>query len=118
LKEVVQENLQSRAAAAIEAEKIIDTRVVDFMQWVRTLDAVPTIRQLRENADAIRETELRLAQRRLARGEDPAKVLEQLARALTNKFTHAPSDALKRADDEGNDQLLAAARRLFGLDEA
>ena len=118
LKDVVQENMQSRAAAAIEAERIIDTRVVDFMQWVRTLDAVPTIRALRENADAIREAELRQAQRRLARGEDPAKVLEQFARTLTNKFTHAPSDALKRADHEGNEQLLAAARRLFGLDEA
>lgn len=117
LKEVVQENLQSRAAAAVEAEKIIDTRVVDFMQWVRTLDAVPTIRALRESADAMRDSELRQAQRRLARGEDPTKVLEQLARTLTNKFTHAPSDALKRADNEGNEQLLAAARRLFGLDE-
>lgn len=117
LKDVVQENMQSRVAAAREAEKIIDTRVVDFMQWVRSLDAVPTIRQLRDNANAIRDTELRRAQAKLAHGEEPDKVLEQLARALTNKFTHAPSDALKRADNEGNEQLLAAARRLFGLDD-
>lgn len=117
LKDVVQENLQSRVAAAREAEKIIDTRVVDFMQWVRTLDAVPTIRALRDTASAMRDAELRNARRRLARGEDPAKVIEQMARSLTNKFTHAPTDALKRADDDGNDALLAAARRLFGLDE-
>ncbi len=117
LKDVVQGNMQSRVAAAREAEKIIDTRVVDFMQWVKTLDAVPTIRALRDTATAIRDAELQTAQRRLARGEDPAKVTEQLARALTNKFTHAPTDALRRADDEGNDALLTAARRLFGLDE-
>ena len=117
LKDVVQESVQSRAEAAREAEKIIDTRVIDFMQWVRSLDAVPTIRVLRENAAALRDVELRRAQRRLARGEDPAKVLEQLARTLTNKFTHAPTHALRRADDEGNESLLQAARRLFRLDD-
>jgi glutamyl-tRNA reductase len=117
LKDIVQENVQSRVAAAREAEKIIDTRVVDFMHWVRTLDAVPTIRALRDSADAMREAEVRRARQRLARGEDPAKVVEQLARALTNKFTHAPSDALRRADHDGNDGIREAARRLFNLDD-
>lgn len=117
LKDVVQESVQSRTAAAHEAEKIIDTRVVDFMQWVRMLDAVPTIRALRDSATAMRDAELQRARQKLARGEDPAKVVEQLARALTNKFTHSPTDALKRADHDGNEELLAAARRLFNLDD-
>ncbi len=115
LKGVVQENMESREAAAREAEQIIDTKVVDFMHWVRTLDAEPTIRALRETAAAVREAELTRARQRLARGEDPQKVMEQLARALTNKFTHAPSVALKRADHDGNESLLEAARRLFNL---
>jgi glutamyl-tRNA reductase len=117
LKDVVQGNLQSRSEAAVEAERIIETRVVDFMQWVKSLDAVPTIRALRASADAMREAELRRAQQRLARGDDPQTVLEQLARTLTNKFTHAPSDALKRAEHDGNESLLEAARRLFDLND-
>ena len=117
LKDVVQENVQSRTAAAHEAEKIIDTRVVDFMHWVRSLDAVPTIRAFRDSATAMRDAELQRARQKLARGEDPTKVVEQLARALTNKFTHSPTDALKRADHEGNEELLAAARRLFDLED-
>ncbi|HYM47969.1 MAG TPA: glutamyl-tRNA reductase, partial [Burkholderiaceae bacterium] len=80
LKGVVQENLESREAAAREAEQIIDTKVVDFMHWVRALDAEPTIRALRESAVAVREAELARARQRLARGEDPQKVMEQLAR--------------------------------------
>ncbi len=117
LKDVVQVNLQSREAAAREAEQIIDVKVVDFMHWVRSLNAEPTIRALRETAAAVREAELARARQRLARGEDPQKVLEHLARALTNKFTHAPSVALKRADHDGNENLLEAARRLFNLSD-
>jgi glutamyl-tRNA reductase len=117
LKEVVQENKGAREAAALEAEKIIDTHVSDFMLWVKSLDAVPTIRALRESSDALRDAEVERARKRLALGEDPAKVIEQLARALTNKFTHAPTDALRKADHDGNAALLDAARRLFNLRE-
>jgi len=117
LQQVVQESLQSRQEAAKEAEKIIDLQVVNFMYWVKSLDSVPTIRALREGAEVLRETELQRAQQRLAQGEDPGKVLAHLARALTNKFTHAPTSALKRADHEGNADLLRAARRLFNLDD-
>lgn len=117
IKEVVQENMESRHEAAREAEKIIDTHVVDFMQWVKSLDAVPTIRALRESAEALREIEVERARQRLARGDDPAKVIEHLARTLTNKFTHTPSDVLRKADHDGNKALLEAARRLFDLNE-
>jgi glutamyl-tRNA reductase len=117
LKGVVQENLESRQAAAREAERIIDTRVSEFMRWVRSLDAVPTIRHLREEAERMRKLELERARARLSRGEDPQKVLEYLAHALTNKFTHAPSDALTRAGHEADRVLIEAARRLFDLDD-
>jgi len=115
LQEAIQENIQSRLEAAKEAEQIIDIQVVDFMHWVRSLDSVPAIRALRESTAAVCEAELKRAQRRLARGDDPQKVMQQLAHALTNKFTHAPSDALKKAGHDGDAQLLNAARRLFDL---
>jgi len=115
LQDAIQENMQSRMDAAREAEKIIDIQVVDFMHWVRSLDSVPTIRALRDTTAAVCETELQRAQRRLARGDDPQLVLAQLARAIANKFTHAPSDALKKAGHDGDAELLEAARRLFNL---
>jgi len=115
LQEVIQENMESRLEAAREAEKIIDIQVVDFMHWVRSLDAVPAIRALRDSASAVCEAELKRAQRRLERGEDPQKVMALLARAIANKFTHAPSDALKKAGHDGDAALLEAVRKLFDL---
>ena len=117
LKDVIEENMQSRREAAREAEKIIDLQVAGFMRWVHSLDAVPAIRALRESHDAICEAEVRRARARLARGEDPETIIRELARALTNKFTHAPSTALKQADQDGNANLVEAARRLFNLQD-
>ena len=117
LKDVVQENMHSRMQAAKEAEKIIDMRVTQFMQWVGSLDAVPTIRALRDNSDGIREAELKRAEAKLASGADPHEVLQQLAHALTNKLTHAPSAELSKASHEGDVTLLDAARRLFNLSD-
>ncbi len=117
LKDVVHENLQSRLQAAKEAEQIIDTHVAKFMRWVRSLDAVPSIRALRETADTVREAELERARRRLALGADPEQVMEQLARALTNKFMHTPTTALRSAH-HGDDKILReTVRRLFNLND-
>jgi len=117
LKDVIQENMKSRMAAAEEAEKIIELKVSEFMRWIKSLNAVPAIRALRESADSIRVSELKKAQRALESGEKPEAVLEQLARALTNKLTHDPSAALRQADHDGDARLLEAARRLFNLEE-
>ncbi|HIA77608.1 MAG TPA: hypothetical protein EYO05_05395, partial [Gammaproteobacteria bacterium] len=48
-------------------------------------------------------------------GEDPGQVLEAFARTLSRKFAHAPSQALKQADEDGNGTLIDAARKLFKL---
>jgi len=117
LREVVQENMESRIEAAREAEAIIDTQVLSFMDWLRSLEAVPTIRSLREHAAAVREAEVRRALRLLATGMDPDEVIARLARSLTNKITHAPTSALNKAALSGNDDLIEAARRLFDLGE-
>jgi glutamyl-tRNA reductase len=117
LKDVIEENIKSRMEAAQEAENIIDVQVVEFMFWLKSLEAVPTIRALRDRTAALREAELEKARRMLARGDAPEDVVTHLARSLTNKITHAPTAALGRAMHEGDEHILEAAHRLFNLDE-
>lgn len=115
LHKVVAKNQASRQVAAVEAEKIIDFQVVRFMRWMRSLDSVPTIRSLRDQVEILREAELADAKRRLANGEDPEQVLEHFSHNLSRKFSHAPSQALKQAGQEGNASLITSTRRLFKL---
>ncbi len=115
LHDVIQENLQSRREAAVQAEEIVDYQVARFMDWVRSLDAVRTIRACRGKLECARDQVLARARRELARGRDPNEVVEQLARVLTNKLLHEPSTRLRLAGSQGRSELLAAARELFDL---
>jgi len=115
LQSVVEQNRGLRQQAAEEAKNIIDLQVVRFMRWMRSLESEPTIRLFRSRVDQVREAELAKAKSRMAKGDDPGKVLEQLSRDLSNKFAHHPSQQLKQADIDGNSGLVSAAKKLFGL---
>ena len=93
---IVSANLDARRSAVEQAEAIIDTQVGQFMHWMQVRETVPLIRQLREQAEEARRHELDRALKALARGEDPAAVLESLSQGLTNKLLHAPTQALKK----------------------
>ena len=91
---IVQEGIGNRQQAAIEAESIINVRVENFMHWMETREAVPTIRALRDHGERLRRHEMEKALKSLAQGESPEQVLEHFSNALTNKLLHGPSHAL------------------------
>ena len=100
--------------AVVDAEAIIAERVDSFLLWLQTRESVPVIRSLRDNAERTRRHEMEHALKLLAKGDDPAAVLEQLSHRLTNKFLHAPTQALHQA--EGNrSEVQALISRLFHL---
>lgn len=110
---IVQEGVSMRESAVADAEKIIERRVTEFQGWLQMRDSVPVIQTLRGKAEEYRRTELVRAQKRLARGEDPAKVLEQFSQSLTNKFLHHPLQALNRAAGTEREELARALARLY-----
>src|SRR6185369_9911688 len=93
---IVAENLDARRSAVEQAEAIIDGQVGQFMHWMQVRETVPLIRQLRDQAEELRRQELDRALKALARGENPAAVLESLSQGLPNKLLHAPTQALKK----------------------
>ncbi|WP_250452366.1 glutamyl-tRNA reductase [Caballeronia sp. ATUFL_M2_KS44] len=103
---IVREGNASRQAAVAQAESIIETRVANFMQWLDARSIVPVIRHMHTQADALRRAEVERARKMLARGDDPAAVLEALSQSLTNKLIHGPTHALNRAGREERDQLI------------
>lgn len=115
LQEIIQENLRSRQEAAKQAEQIIDVQVGQFMGWLKSLEAVDTIRAFRESAEFLRDQTVERALQQLQNGKSPDDVVRELARLLTNKLIHAPCSQMRRASYEGRRSLLDAARELFNL---
>ncbi len=85
------------------------------MDWLNSLDAVSTIRALRDHAQSIQDEVLQTAREKLKSGADPDQVLQEVTRSLTNKLIHSPSTQLRSAGAEGRDDLLSAVHELFDL---
>jgi glutamyl-tRNA reductase len=113
LGKIIQQNSEKREAAVVEADRIIDIRTGEFMAWLSARSSVPVIQQLRGKADQYRIAELDRAKRMLAKGDDPAKVIELLAHGLTNKFLHHPMAALNRTHGQEREALHDALEKLF-----
>jgi len=116
LREIIDQNLRSRSSEARKADLLIDEGVRLYMEEVRSLAAVDTVKEYRSMAEQFRERELQRAQRALARGDDPRQILAQLSRAITNKLIHAPTAGLKQASVDGRHDLINSARKLLGLE--
>ena len=115
LKDIIQDNLRSRQAAARQAEEIIDAQVEHFMAWLRAQDSVASIRALRRQAETARDEAMDRARRQLAQGKDPVAVLDILAHTLTNKLLHAPCAGLREAAAEGDAAMLNLIKTLYRL---
>jgi glutamyl-tRNA reductase len=110
---IVQDGVEKRRAAVTDAEAIVEAQVDAFRELQTARAAAPVIVELRRRADQYREAELAKAKQRLAKGEDPAQVLESLARGLANKFLHHPSQALSRAPESERETLARAIETLY-----
>ncbi len=117
LDEVIQDGLESRREAAAQADEMIQVKVEDFMAWLRSQDAVGTIRHYRELAEQQSNHTLAKAKHMLKQGKNAEEVLDYLAYTLTKKLTHAPTAALNQAGRDGRHDLLEAARIILNIQE-
>jgi len=118
LQEIVDENLKNRLEESEKAERIVEEEVIRFAEWRNTLEVVPTIRSLKDRADAIihGEMEKSFSWIRELREEDRERV-EILVHGVVNKILHGPVTSLKEASqNDGTPVYVAAVRDLFHLD--
>ncbi|MDN3700050.1 glutamyl-tRNA reductase [Vibrio artabrorum] len=116
LQSIVDGNIEQRRVEAIQAEAIVSEESTAFMSWMRSLEAVDSIRDYRKSANEIREELLSKSLQSLAAGGDPEKVLLELSNKLTNKLIHAPTRALQSAAEQGEPAKLTVIRQSLGLE--
>jgi len=116
LQTVVNENMEGRRQAAREASELVKAEVERFEHVLRTREAAPLIRKLREEADRVRRHTLEQAQKMIAHGKSPEEALEFISNTLTNRLIHAPSQRLRDAAESGDGEIIDTIATIYHLD--
>jgi glutamyl-tRNA reductase len=107
-----------RESAVTQAESMITEAVDRFVASEREHRAEDTIRALHLDAKRIRDAEVERAKRRLEATEaNEEAVLEDLATALTGRLLAQPTDEVRAAARERDEDTIRAVRTLFDLDD-
>ena len=117
LGEIVKNGMKNRKAAAWEAEKIIEDRLIQFSAELDKAKSTPIVKKFRQRGELIRDRELEKALALLAEGKEPEIVIKSLSRAITNKFMDEPSRALNNDSKGEKLSLPEALERLYGLNK-
>jgi glutamyl-tRNA reductase len=118
LQQVAASHLASRGREAADAEAMVEREIERFHQRLRAVNAAPAIVALQQQAEAIRQGELRRQHARLSSlSPEQLEAVEALTRGMVNKFLHPPMQALKQAardDDQTRLEALCDAWSLPG----
>ncbi len=100
LKSIVDQNIKKRESELPVIEKIILEEMVEFYSWYNSLDVIPTIKNLRQFFESIKEDELNKIKNKIS-AEDYAKV-EDMAKRLIGRLLHNPTAKLRQLTENGN----------------
>ncbi len=115
LQTYLETSLEARAHEIPHVERILAEEEARFLDFLRSLDVIPLIAELRQTAEAIRQAELEKTLRRLGDlSEHDRKRLDAMTQAIVKKLLHHPITYLRRSVD--NPTAAEYARAFFGLE--
>jgi glutamyl-tRNA reductase len=113
LQKVADTNMKQRAGEVHKVEGIIDEEIGRFNDWWRSLEVLPTIAALRQQAETSRRSELERTLKRLDLTPEEERRIEAMTSAIVKKILHKPIAHLKT---NGNGHHYSdAVRALFEL---
>jgi glutamyl-tRNA reductase len=118
---IVDKNLDRRRTELPKVNAIVEEELADFFNWYHALEVGPTIQDLREAFESIRQQEVEKNINRF-KSED-RELVELLTKRIVNKLLHHPMTALKEGTERGNGQAetllrMKTLRELFGISRA
>lgn len=122
LKAVVAKNTAMRQKEMIEAETLLREERDSFCNWRESLAAIPTINQLQEKANIVREEELNKCTRKLSQNanlsDKEMEAVERLSRGIVNKLLHGPMSHLRSSDNISDQQnAIKELSAMFRLED-
>jgi glutamyl-tRNA reductase len=116
---IVEQNLAKRKAEIPKVEKIIEEEVDNLFNWYNSLQAAPTIKNLRDHFENIRLEEVEKNKNKFSTYDQ--EKLEIVTKRIINKILHQPTIELRKSAESGENTTESAVRigilrDLFGID--
>jgi len=109
LQAVAASHMAERGRQAGDAEALIAAEVERFHERRRTVNVAPAIVALQQQAEEIRQNEMRKTLSRLGElNAEQYAAVESLTRGIVNKFLHPHMQALKQAARENDSARIEA----------
>ncbi|MFZ5858005.1 MAG: glutamyl-tRNA reductase [Chloroflexota bacterium] len=117
LNEQLEGALAERMAEAPKVRAILEEEIAEFVEYMKSLEMIPLIADIRQHAEAIRREMLDKTLRRLPDLTDAERTrIEAMTQALVKQILHAPTNRLRaEASCPHAPEYAAVARTLFGL---
>jgi glutamyl-tRNA reductase len=117
LKKVAEANRRERQKEAEKGEEIVHRESEHFWKNLKTLDVVPTIREIQSRIDALRRHEINLTLKKLGSvSPEQAKAIEELTSSLTNKILQSSFAELKEhVHQQDGLEKIELIKKLFKL---
>ena len=118
LNAVVDRSLEKRKAEIPRVTRIIREEMVEFFHWYNSLQVGPTIHDLRESLESIRQQEVEKNINRFT--PEDRELVDMITKRIVNKILHQPMTTLKHGAENGSggkETILRinALRELFGI---
>jgi len=113
----LEHSLAEREAEVPLVETILNEEADKYMEFFKSLDMLPLISDLRQQAETIRQAELNKTLRRLPGLDEAERArIEALTQALVKKLLDTPTNRLRaQANTPSAPDYADVARTLFGL---
>ncbi|AYC29774.1 glutamyl-tRNA reductase [Paenisporosarcina cavernae] len=119
LQGIVEANLAERQRSAMEIEKMIESELTEFNEWVGTLGVVPVISALRKKALTIQEETMASIENKMPDLTDrERKILSKHTKSIINQLLKDPIlQAKELANSSQANEQLALFQQIFGIEE-
>jgi len=112
----LEDSLAQRLNEVPQVQAILEEELADFERYLRSLDMLPLIAEMRQRAEAIRQAEVERTLRRLDLTEAERARIEAMTQALVKKILQEPTTRLRaEASCPHASEYATVARTLFGL---
>ncbi len=111
--------LAERMAEVPQARSILEEELLEFAEYMKSLDMISIIADIRQQAEGIRQEMLEKTLRRLPDLSDAERArIEAMTQALVKQILHAPTNRLRaEAACPHAPEYAAVARTLFNLSD-